>query len=377
MRSRPSTSKNRNGRWRGSLEPLRIGRIRIAPDRPCVVIAEAACEHQGSLNAAKRLARAAKASGVEIVKFQLHLPEQEMIPRSIRFWAGSMDEVLERVNLSIADHRRLMRYCETIGIHSLCTAYCAAGIEVLEELGVKAFKIGSGEMTNLPMIRHVAKLSARRRKPVLVSTGMSTMEEIAQTVAVLKDADARFMLMNCTSAYPPKYEDINLGLIPILRKRFGVLVGHSDHTPDSSTALAAVAMGAAVVEKHFTLDRSLNGPDHHVSLEPRELRLMVEGIRHVEAALGSEKRVHPDEEAVRRWAHHSVVSVDDIPSGTAITAKMLGVKRPGWGIPAKHLEQLPGRVAKRNIAANTVLRWEDVAGRASTVRLRSHRGGLR
>ncbi len=346
------------------MEPLRIGRIHIADDGPCAVIVEAACEHKGSLKAAKRLAQAAKASGADIVKFQLHLPEIEMVPRSIRFWAGSMDEVLERVNLSIDAHRQLMRYCETIGIQYLCTAFCAAGIDVLEQLGVKAFKIGSGEMTNLPMIRHVARISRRRRKPVLVSTGMSTMEEITETVAVLKDQGARFMLMNCTSAYPPRYKDINLGLIPILRKRFGVLVGHSDHTPNGDTALAAVTMGAKAIEKHFTLDRSLNGPDHHVSLEPRELRQMIQGIRHVEAALGSAKRVHPDEAPIRRWAHHSVVSADRIPSGTVLSAEMLTVKRPGWGIPAKYLERLSGRVAKRYIAVNTVLRWDDVAGRA-------------
>jgi N-acetylneuraminate synthase len=189
---------------------------------------------------------------------------------------------------------------------------------------------------------------------------MSTMAEIAETVAVLKSEGARFMLMNCTSAYPPMYEEINLGLIPLLRKRFNVLVGHSDHTPSSETALAAVAMGATVIEKHLTLDHALKGPDHHVSLEPRELRVMVEGIRHIEAALGSEKRVHPDEELVRRWAHHSVVSVCDIPAGSVLVPAMVGVKRPGWGIPAKYLEGLYGRVVKRDIPVHSVLHWEDV-----------------
>jgi N-acetylneuraminate synthase len=349
-----------NGLSRRSAPPLKIGRVMIGADRPCVIIAEAACEHHGRLSAAKRLAQAAKSAGAEIVKFQLHLPHEEMLPGSITFWAGSMDDVLKQVNLSIDAHRKLKRYCEQIGIQYLCTAYCAAGVDVLDALGVPAFKIGSGEMTNLPMIRHVARMSARKRKPVLVSTGMSTMEEIVQTVAVLKAEGAQFMLLNCTSEYPPQYPHVNLGLLPILRRRFGVLVGHSDHSPENYTAFAAVALGAAAIEKHFTLSRKRRGPDWLVSIEPGELKALVDGVRKIGAALGSEKRLYPDERIVRRWAHHSVVSLRDIARGSAITPEAIGVKRPGWGIPAKHLEALYGRVAKRDIPKNALVRWNDV-----------------
>lgn len=329
------------------------------------MIAEAACEHKGRFEYAKRLARAAKSSGAAIIKFQLHLPDVEMIPRSIKFWAGSMDSVLEKVNLSVDDHRRLMLYCKSIGIQYLCTAYCAAGIDVLEELGVPAFKTGSGEMTNLPMMRHVARISAKTRKPVLVSTGMSRLEEIKETVAVFKEEGARFMLFNCTSEYPPKPAHINLGVMRVLREQFGVHVGHSDHTPTSYTALAAAALGARAIEKHVTLARRYRGPDWHVSLEPQELRDLVLGIRIIEAALGSTKRLHAEEKSVRAWAHHSVVTRRRIGRGDRFSLENLIPKRPGYGIPSKYLDErygrkILGRRARRDLPANVLLKWQDI-----------------
>lgn len=338
---------------------IRFGRVVISESAPVVVIAEAACEHQGDLGAAKRLVELAKEAGADVIKFQLHVPGEEMLPNTLRFWAGSMDEILARVNLPPNAHEALMRHCKKVGIQYLCTPFCAKAADILDELGVEAFKTGSGEMTNLPVLRHVA----RKRKPMIVSTGMATIEEIGETVSVLKAEGVKFVLMHCTSAYPSRYDQINLRFIPRLKEMFGVLVGHSDHTPDIWTALGAVAVGAKVIEKHFTFDRALSGPDYHVSLEPQEFRTMVEAIRKLEAALGSEKMVHPEEEPVRKWAHHSVVSLCDIPAGSIITAEIVGVKRPGWGVPAKHLEEFYGRVAKRDIPVNSLLRWEDVEER--------------
>jgi sialic acid synthase SpsE len=325
------------------------------------IIAEAACEHRGDFEEAKRLVRLAKEAGADIVKFQLHLPDEEMIPGSIRFWAGSMDEILSQVNLSPGAHRELMRYCEEVGIQYLCTPYCSAAADVLDTLGLQAFKLGSGEMTNLPMLRHIA----RKGKPMIVSTGMATTDEVEETITALRSENAKFMLMHCTSAYPPRYDQINLRFIPHLREKFDVLVGYSDHTPEIWTALGAVAVGAKVIEKHFTPDRALKGPDCHVSLEPQEFRTMVEAIRKLEAALGCEKRIYPEEETVRRWAHHSVVCLQDIPAGAVITPDMIGVKRPGSGVPAKHLEDFYGRIAQRNIPANSLLQWDDVKGNAT------------
>jgi N-acetylneuraminate synthase len=336
-------------------EELRLGRVVIGESRPVVTIAEAACEHLGSLEVAKRMVEAAKEAGADIIKFQLHLAE-EMIPGSIQFWGGSMDEVLARYNLSIEAHRALTGYCDRVGIQYLCTPFCARAADILDELGVAGFKTGSGELTNLPMLRHIARLG----KPMIVSTGMATLEEIGATVTALKQAQAQFILTHCTSAYPPRYDEINLRFIPRLRERFGVLVGHSDHTPDIWTALAAAVIGACVIEKHFTLDRSLRGPDYGVSLEPQEFAEMVGALRKIEAALGAEKRIHADEQPVREWAHHSVVSVCHIPAGAVLADHMLGVKRPGRGVPARYLEDFYGRVTARAIRANALLSWADV-----------------
>lgn len=339
------------------MSDLTFGRVIAGPDRPIVIIAEAACEHLGSFEVALRLVDAAKAAGADIVKFQHHIPE-EMIAGSIQFWAGSMDDVLAKLTLTLDEHARVLRYSEEVGIQYLCTPFSAKAAAELRSIGVPGFKTGSGEMTNLPMQRDIARMGL----PMIVSTGMATVEEIDETVAALRDEGASFALMNCTSAYPPRYEDINLNFIPRMRDRYGVLVGHSDHTPEAWTAFGAVAVGARILEKHFTLDRSLRGPDHHVSLDPDAFAEMVRGVRSIEAALGSEKRVHDDERVVRDWAHHSVVTVAPVKKGAILTAEAIGVKRPGRGIPAKHLGKIVGRRTTRDLAVDEMLRWEDVDG---------------
>ncbi len=338
-------------------QDIGFGRIVIGRSKPAVIVAESACEHLGRLEVAKRMVEVAKEAGADIIKFQIHLPE-EMIPGSIMFWGGSMDDVVARYNLSADEHRVLMAYCEQVGIQYLCTPFCPKAADILEELGVRAFKTGSGEMTNIPMLRHIA----RKGKPMIVSTGMATLDEIEQTVSALKEEGTQFILTNCTSAYPPRYDQVNLRLIPYLSEKFDVLVGHSDHTPDLWTALGAVAVGAPLIEKHFTLDRALKGPDYHISLEPAELKMMVDGIRKLEAALGSKKNVYPEEQVVRDWAHHSVVSLCPIQAGNRILPEMIGVKRPGRGIPARYLENVYGRVVTRDIPANTILQWVDIGG---------------
>jgi sialic acid synthase SpsE len=340
------------------MDDLAIGRVVVGEGRPTVIVAEAACEHLGSLEVAKRMVDAAKEAGADVIKFQLHLPE-EMLPGSIEFWGGSMDEVLERYNLDIDAQAELLAYCDEVSIQYLCTPFSAAAALLLDGIGAPAFKTGSGELTNVPMQRTMA----RTGRPMIVSTGMATLEEIDLTVAVLREEGATFMLTHCTSAYPPRYEQINLGVIATLRERYGALVGFSDHTPEPWTAVGAVALGAPLVEKHFTLDRDLKGPDWHVSLEPPELATLVDGIRKLEAALGDEKIVHPEEAVVRAWAHHSVISLVDIPAGATLGPDDIGVKRPGSGIPARHMEELYGAVAARDVPADTPLTWEDVERR--------------
>lgn len=341
---------------RVEIRELQLGRVTIGEGLPTVVIAEAACEHLGSLERALAIVDAAHEAGADVVKFQLHLPE-EMIPGSIEFWGGSMDEVLERYNLDVEQQAVLMRRCDEIGIQYLCTPFSLTAAEQLDRIGVDGFKTGSGELTNLPMLRGIARLG----KPMIVSTGMATIDEVQETVAALREEGAEFVLTNCTSAYPPRYDQVNLGFIARLRELTGAMVGHSDHTPDGATAVAAAALGAVVVEKHFTLDRGLRGPDWHVSLEPPEFKRMVEDIRKVDQALGDEKIVHEEETVVRAWAHHSVAAVRPIAAGAVITEDDVAVKRPGWGIPAKHLDDVVGRRAARDVRADTPLRWDDIA----------------
>ena len=334
---------------------ITISDIKIGEGQPCAIIAEAAVEHLGNTEIAFSMIDAADDSGADFIKFQMHLPEHEMLPDSIKFWGGSLDEVLEKYNLTIEQHKKLINYCKNKRVKYLCTPFCAKGADVLEELGVDAFKTGSGEMTNIPMLTHMAK----KNKPMIVSTGMSTLDEIERTVNAIKKVGAPLILTNCTSIYPAKHEQINLGFIQKLKDKFDLLVGHSDHTPDIWTAIGAAVMGADVIEKHFTLDRRIVGPDYEVSLEPHEFKMMVDAIRKIESAMSSEKIILPEEKKVRDWAHHSVVSIKNIKKGDIINKEMIDVKRPGNGIPASKLEEIVGCKAKNDISINSLLSWED------------------
>ena len=344
--------------------PVSFGSITIALEAPVVVIAELACEHRGDMEAAKRLIRAAKEAGADIAKFQVHVPEEEMVGKHelMKFWAGSMDEILKEVNFGTKEeHAELKQYCEEIGIQYMCTPFCIGASDILEEVGVDAYKTGSGELTNLPMLRHMA----RKGKPIIVSTGMSTIEEVDDAVAVLKEEKVPFVLTHCLSEYPATYEHMNLGLIKVYTDRYGCLVGWSDHATDCNGVLAAVTLGARVIEKHMTI-RDLYGPDNLVSLDPSQFAEMVKAIRGVERALGSERTVSEREQEVRAWAHHSAVAARDIKKGEVFSRENLTPKRPGAGIPASYLDaryagKLLGRHAVRNLPKDTLLQWTDVA----------------
>ena len=196
---------------------------------------------------------------------------------------------------------------------------------------------------------------------MILSTGMSTLDEIDETVAALRGDGAEFALLNCVSEYPPVYEDLNLRVIETMRARYpDVVIGHSDHTPDLVTCFAAVALGACIIEKHVIIDKRTPGPDQSVSIDMVDLQQLVEGVRKVEQALGAEKRVHPRERQIREWAFRSVVSLVDIAPGATITADMVWTKRPGTGIPSKKLPDVIGKRARVPITANTLLRWDDL-----------------
>jgi N-acetylneuraminate synthase len=301
----------------------------------------------------------AHAMGAHVIKFQIHVLDNEMLretPQSANF-AEPLYETLDKTNLTLDRHRELKRLCESLGILYLCTPFSRRGTDMLEELGVAAYKTGSGELTNLPLIEHIG----RKGKPMIVSTGMCTIDEVAETVAVLRRLGTPFILTHCVSAYPTPYDRVNLGMIPRYRELFDVPVGLSDHSRGIYTALGAVALGACVLEKHFTLDRQQPGPDHPVSIEPDELGELVKGADAIFRARGAERTIFPEEKEIVAWARESVVSEVAIPRGSIITEAMVWVKRPSPGpgvVPAKDLKQVIGKTAKVDIPKDSQIRWE-------------------
>jgi N-acetylneuraminate synthase/N,N'-diacetyllegionaminate synthase len=243
-------------------------------------------------------------------------------------------------------------------IEFICTPFDCHSVNMLERLGVKTYKVGSGDVTNHPLLEHIGRMKC----PVILSTGMSTLGEVEEALFVLRRAGATAItLLHCTSGYPTPMEDVNLRAMDTLRQAFGLPVGYSDHTLGFEVALAAVARGATVIEKHFTIDRSLPGPDQALSLEPNEFATMVKAIRNIERALGDGiKRVVPSEEDVRVAARRSICASRPIPAGSIITEDMLSFKRPGTGIPPSALRLVLGRRAQRFIDADCVIGWSDI-----------------
>lgn len=333
----------------------------IGSGSPCFLIGEAGVNHNGSLAMALQLVDVAVAAGVDAVKFQTFSAARVVVrdapkARYQKEATGSDEsqlEMLRKLELSPKDHREIQAYCAKRGILFLSTPFDEESADLLEELHVPAFKIPSGEITNLPFLAHVA----RKNKPMVVSTGMSTLEEVAAAVAAIRLAgNDEFVLLHCVSAYPAEAADANLSAMQTMAKAFGVPIGYSDHTLGTEVALAAVALGAHILEKHFTLDRSLPGPDHCASLEPDELNELVRGVRTVEAALGhGRKEPMPAEADVAAVSRKSIVAAHDIPAGTHVTRDLLIMKNPGTGWPPSMLGQVLGRVTAKDIPADTLL----------------------
>lgn len=332
---------------------------KLEPGQPALVVAEIGNNHDGSMGQAKALIDAAAEAGADAVKFQTHIADAEMLPSTPT--PPHFDEpryaFTKRMELSREDHVNLKAAAEERELLFFSSPFSVQAVDLLEEVGVPAYKIASGEVTNPPVVEAVAATG----RPVLLSTGMSGIEEIATAVGILRDAGSPFILLQCTSTYPCPPEDVNLRAMQALGERFDCPVGLSDHTPDIYTAIAAVALGAVCVEKHFTLSRRLYGPDHHASLEPDDLRRLVDGVRQVEAALGTEeKQRDPALDPARATFEKSVVTTTPVQEGVVIEASMLTTKRPGNGIPATRLRELVGRRTARALEANHLLEEADV-----------------
>lgn len=343
--------------------PVRIGTRPIGAGAPAYVIAEAGVNHNGDVGAARRMIEVAAEAGADAVKFQvfraaeLTCGDAPTAAYQRGSGGGSQRTLLERLELAASDLAALREHCERYGVEFLATPFAVSDARQLGDLGVRAVKLASTDLNHPPLVRAAVDLNV----PVIASVGAATADEIAAAVARFGELDARqrLILLHCVSAYPTPLDAANLGAIGSLRERFGVPVGYSDHTQSTLTGGWAVAAGACVLEKHFTLSRRLPGPDQAMSLEPEALRLYIATIRDAEAALGSGTiGMTALEEDVRQVARRSVVMVCGVRAGTVLTAEMLTTKRPGTGIPADQLDAVIGRRIGRDVAADTLLAWD-------------------
>lgn len=342
---------------------ISIGNKKIGDGEPCFIIAEAGVNHNGDLRCAKKLIDAAYEAHADAVKFQTFKAE------NLVTWDAKKAEyqekndsatttqfqMLKNLEFSEADFKKLSSHAKKRGIAFLSTAFDDASLDLLIRLHVPVFKIPSGEITNFPLIGKIA----REKKPVILSTGMSTMEEVKKAVNCLQEQGCRdIIILHCTTSYPAPLESVNLRVLDTLRDEFHFPIGYSDHTEGILVPIAAVARGACVIEKHFTLDRTLPGPDHAASLEPDELKKMIKAIRDVEIAMGDGvKKMQTCEICNRDVVRKSIVALNEITQGSKISKNMITLKRPGTGVGPKHFEKLIGKTAKCKIKKDTVITW--------------------
>lgn len=331
-----------------------------------LIIAEAGVNHNGSIDIARQLVDKAVEAGVDIIKFQTFKSEK-LVSKSARqaeyqkknIGTKSDDSqlsMLKKLELSEQDHVELMAYCKQKGIKFFSTAFDMDSIDYLHSLNLGLWKIPSGEITNYPYIKKIAQYG----EPVILSTGMCEMDDISAAVSVLLKYGVKreqITILHCNTEYPTPFEDVNLKAMDALRKEFGVEVGYSDHTKGIEVPIAAVALGASVIEKHFTLDRNMEGPDHKASLEPDELKAMVSAIRNIEKAVGGDGTKHVSESERKNIsiARKSIIAARDIKKGELLTEENMTVKRPGTGISPMCWEEVIGTKAIRNFAEEDLI----------------------
>lgn len=347
------------------MKKIKLGGRWIGEGELCFIIAEVGSNHDGKLEQAKQLIDIAVEAGADAVKFQTYSAEKlysrkaptmgylknnKLVEKNESVW-----DLIKRTEMSREWHKPLADYCKEKEIVFLSTPFDLEAVDELEEMKMAAYKIASFEITHLSLLEHVAKTG----KPIILSTGMADLSDIELALdTVYKQGNRDVILLHCAVAYPPKYEDLNLKVIQTMRQAFQLPVGFSDHTLGVTSDIAVAALGACVIEKHFTTSRKLKGPDHPFALEPDELKNMVRVIRDTEASLGSPIKKHTfAEEEMYRLTRRSLIATDNIPKGTVITKEMIDVKRPGYGIHPKMMDVVIGRVTKINIERDDVLIW--------------------
>jgi sialic acid synthase SpsE len=342
------------------MNSFKIGERDVSVQIPPLVIAEIGINHEGSIEKAFRMVDDAVNAGCECVKFQTHVIDDEMVPNSVIPGNAeeSIWEIMERCALSAEEEARLKVYSESKGSIFMSTPFSRAAAEQLEKLDVPAFKIGSGECNNYPLIEHIASYG----KPIILSTGMNDLPAIDRSVAILKKHKVPFVLMQCTSMYPTPYDKVHLGALSQLQTRYKTdFVGLSDHSIGNYTCFAAVALGACVLEKHFTSDMTWPGPDVPISIDPGKLSDLIIGSRAVHSALSGEKIIHDQEAPTIAFAYASVVIIRPIKAGEKFSMENIWVKRPGTGeILADQFENILGKTSVKNLQMNDQLTWNDI-----------------
>lgn len=345
---------------------IKLGNKAIGNDYPTYIIAEAGVNHNGDIQIAEKLIDSAVIAGVDAVKFQSFKTENvisRLAPKAKYQLENTNSnetqfEMIRGLELSDDNFYELKDYCELRGIQFLSSPFDEASVDLLERLNVEAYKIGSGEITNLPFLQYIAS----KKKPIILSTGMTNLGEIEEALEVIKECDV--ILLHATSNYPTSIDDVNLLAMKTIGAAFKKIVGYSDHTQGFEVAIAAVALGAKVIEKHFTIDKGLIGPDHKASLDPKELKNLVRLIRNVEKSLGNGiKKAMTSEENTRLVARKSIVAKERIKAGTVLTKELLAIKRPGNGIPPKYFDKLIGATLRRNIGVDETIQWEHLIKR--------------
>ncbi|WP_435257993.1 N-acetylneuraminate synthase family protein [Thioclava sp. FR2] len=342
---------------------MKIDNRSIGPDHPPLVIAEIGINHGGDLAVAKEMVRLAALAGCEMIKHQTHIIEDEMTDEAKSIFPPNADvsiwHVMERCALSREDEAELKRYTEELGMIWISTPFSRAAADFLETLDVPAYKIGSGEADNLPLIRHIA----RKGKPVILSTGMQTIETIRASVEILDQAGVEYALLECTNLYPSPAEIVSLRGVTELKTAFPkAIVGFSDHSIGPEMALASVALGACILERHYTDTRYRKGPDIINSMDPAELKFLIDRSKEIWIAANNPKQRSAPEEDVYRFARGSVVADGDLPAGHVITEADIWARRPGSGeIAAYDFDKVVGKTLTRSVKRNTQLKWSDLA----------------
>ena len=333
---------------------IKINNRLIGTGEPCFIIAEAGINHNGDIQLAKKLVDVAKKANVDAIKFQTYKSEEVAIKdigladyakKNIKKNLSQLD-MIKLYELQYDDFIVLKEYCDKKKIIFLSTPHSFDAIDFLEKI-VPAYKFGSGDITNIPALKYAAK----KGKPIILGTGMSILKEVKSAIkAIISEGNNQIIVLHCTTNYPCPFEEVNLKAMVTMQWNLNCIVGYSDHTLGIIVPIMAVALGASVIEKHFTMDRNLPGPDHKASLEPEKLQQMVESIRNVEKALGSDKKKPTiSEKEIMRLVRKSIVSKQEIDKGTILKREMLTIKRPGTGMQSIEIEKLIGKKTKRQI----------------------------